>query len=141
MWGVALIVCVLGAIFTLCGHPVFASLFRLRVCSRLPTTGGSPRSLPAAIALRQHLSADSLPATLPTARPTAARRRSFPQTIDAREADEANNDQGFSFFKKELGAGSEVAGEDVALKAIEQEMLAVRQLYKNGHLIINQNVV
>ena len=57
------------------------------------------------------------------------------ETIDAREADEAKNDQGFSFFKKELGAGSEVAGEDVALKAIEQEMLAVRQLYNNGHLI------
>ena len=57
------------------------------------------------------------------------------ETIDAREVDEAKNDQGFSFFKKELGAGSEVAGEDVALKAIEQEMLAVRQLYNNGHLI------
>ena len=57
------------------------------------------------------------------------------KTIAAEAADETNSGQGFSFFKKEPGSGSEAAGEDAALKAIEQEMLAVRQLYSNGHLI------
>ena len=56
-------------------------------------------------------------------------------TIDAPAADKTKSGQGFSFFKKELDAGSEAVGEDGALKAIEQEMLAVRQLYSNGHLI------
>ena len=57
------------------------------------------------------------------------------EKIDAPAAAETNSGQGFSFFKKELDAGSEAAGEDAALKAIEQEMLAVRQLYTKGHLI------
>ena len=57
------------------------------------------------------------------------------ETMDAPAADETNSGQGFSFFKKEPDTGSEAAGEDAALKAIEQEMLAVRQLYSNGHLI------
>ena len=57
------------------------------------------------------------------------------ETIDAPAADETNNGQGFSFFKKALDTGSGTAGEDAALQAIEQEMLAVRQLYSNGHLI------
>ena len=56
-------------------------------------------------------------------------------TIDAPAADKTKSGQGFSFFKKDLDAGSEAAGEDGALRAIEQEMLAVRQLYSNGHLI------
>jgi hypothetical protein len=57
------------------------------------------------------------------------------ETTDAPTADETNIGQGFSFFKKEPGSESESAGEDAALKVIEQEMLAVRQLYNNGHLI------
>jgi hypothetical protein len=57
------------------------------------------------------------------------------ETIDALAADETNSGQGFSFFKKEPEPGSEAAGEDAALRAIEQQMLAVRQLYSNGHLI------
>ena len=57
------------------------------------------------------------------------------ETMDAPAADETNSGQGFSFFKKEPDIGLETAGEDAALKAIEQEMLAVRQLYSNGHLI------
>ena len=57
------------------------------------------------------------------------------ETIDAPAADETSSGQGFSFFKKEPDTGSEAPGEDAALKAIEQEMLAVRQLYSNGHLI------
>lgn len=55
--------------------------------------------------------------------------------IDAPTAGEKPSDQGFSFFKKQPDVGSEVSGEDAALKVIEQEMLAVRQLYSNGHLI------
>jgi hypothetical protein len=57
------------------------------------------------------------------------------ETIDAPAADETNSGQGFSFFKKEPDSGSNAADDDAALKAIEQEMLAVRQLYSNGHLI------
>ena len=57
------------------------------------------------------------------------------ETIDAPAADETNSGQGFSFFKKEPDFRSEAAGEDAVLKAIEQEMLAVRQLYSNRHLI------
>ena len=57
------------------------------------------------------------------------------KTIGAPAAGEKNSDQGFSFFKKQPDARSEASGEDPALKAIEQEMLAVRQLYNNGHLI------
>jgi hypothetical protein len=57
------------------------------------------------------------------------------EKIDAPAAAETNSGRGFSFFKKEPDAGAEAAGEDAALKAIEQEMLAVRQLYSNGHLI------
>ena len=56
------------------------------------------------------------------------------QTIDAPAADKTNGGQGFSFFKKEPDSGSKEADEDAALKAIEQEMLAVRQLYSNGQL-------
>lgn len=56
-------------------------------------------------------------------------------TIVSPAADETNSGKGFSFFKKEQDSGSEAAGEDVALKAIEQEMLAVRQLFSDGHLI------
>jgi hypothetical protein len=57
------------------------------------------------------------------------------ETIDASAADETNSGREFSFFKKEPDSGSEAAAEDAALKAIEQEMLAVRKLYSNGHLI------
>ena len=57
------------------------------------------------------------------------------ETIDASAADETNSGREFSFFKKEPDSGSEAAAEDAALRAIEQEMLAVRQLYSNGHLI------
>ena len=57
------------------------------------------------------------------------------KTTVAPAAAETNSDQGFSFFKKEPDLRSGAADEDAALKAIEQEMLAVRQLYSNGHLI------
>ena len=42
---------------------------------------------------------------------------------------------GFSFFKKTQDAGGADLDEDHALVAIEQEMLAVRNLYTGGHII------
>ena len=57
------------------------------------------------------------------------------EAIDVLAADETDIGQGFSFFKKELDTGSEAVDEDATLIAIEQEMLAVRQLYSNGHMI------
>ena len=42
---------------------------------------------------------------------------------------------GFSFFKKAQDAETVETGEDPALVAIEQEMLAVRRLYTGGHVL------
>ena len=42
---------------------------------------------------------------------------------------------GFSFFKKAKEAEKEGGDEDPTLVAIEQEMLAVRALYRGGHII------
>ena len=52
----------------------------------------------------------------------------------------ANNSEteaadGFSFFKKAQDAETGETGEDPALVAIEQEMLAVRRLYTGGHVL------
>ena len=52
----------------------------------------------------------------------------------------ANNSEteaagGFSFFKKAQDAETDETGEDPALIAIEQEMLAVRRLYTGGHVL------
>ena len=48
---------------------------------------------------------------------------------------EAKTGDGFSFFKKPLDSENRENGETPALVAIEQEMLAVRRLYKGGHVI------
>jgi len=48
---------------------------------------------------------------------------------------EAKTEDGFSFFKKAPDAETGENGEDPALVAIEQEMLAVRRLYTGGHVI------
>ena len=48
---------------------------------------------------------------------------------------EAETAEGFSFFKKAQDAETGETGEDLALVAIEQEMLAVRRLYTGGHVI------
>ena len=48
---------------------------------------------------------------------------------------EAKTGDGFSFFKKSLDADIGETGETPALVAIEQEMLAVRRLYTDGHVI------
>ena len=54
--------------------------------------------------------------------------------IDENEA-ETEPAEGFSFFKKAPDAETGETGEDPALVAIEQEMLAVRRLYTGGHVI------
>ena len=48
---------------------------------------------------------------------------------------EAKTGDGFSFFKKTLDPDIGIADESPALVAIEQEMLAVRSLYMDGHVI------
>ena len=53
-------------------------------------------------------------------------------TIALAESEKAG---GFSFFKKAQDAEIEENSEDSALVAIEQEMLAVRRLYTDGHVI------
>jgi len=54
--------------------------------------------------------------------------------VDETEA-ETETAEGFSFFKKAPDAETGENGEDPALVAIEQEMLAVRRLYRGGHVI------
>ena len=48
---------------------------------------------------------------------------------------ETEASDGFSFFKKAHDAEAGETGEDPALVAIEQEMLAVRRLYTGGHVL------
>ena len=54
---------------------------------------------------------------------------------DANYEAETETAGGFSFFKKTQDAGCADLDEDPALVAIEQEMLAVRNLYTGGHII------
>ena len=62
-------------------------------------------------------------------------------SIELSEPDNtANNSEteaadGFSFFKKAHDAEAGETGEEPALVAIEQEMLAVRRLYTGGHVL------
>ena len=44
-------------------------------------------------------------------------------------------EEGFSFFKKDIESDPVESSEDPVLLAIEQEMLAVRKLYTEGHLL------
>lgn len=46
-----------------------------------------------------------------------------------------SDQDGFSFFKKDAESRTVESSEDPALLAIEQEMLAVRQLFTEGHLM------
>ena len=48
---------------------------------------------------------------------------------------ETEASDGFSFFKKAHDAEAGETGDDPALVAIEQEMLAVRRLYTGGHVL------
>ena len=54
---------------------------------------------------------------------------------DADHEAETERADGFSFFKKTQDAAGADLDEDPALVAIEQEMLAVRNLYTGGHII------
>ena len=62
-------------------------------------------------------------------------------SIELSEPDStANNSEteaadGFSFFKKAQDEDTGETGEDPALVAIEQKMLAVRRLYTGGHVL------
>ena len=60
---------------------------------------------------------------------------SEPVDIDNVANIEAETDDGFSFFKKSPDADIGETGEAPALVAIEQEMLAIRRLYTDGHVI------
>ena len=57
------------------------------------------------------------------------------EPVDTDKIDETEPAEGFSFFKKAPDAETGETGEDPALVAIEQEMLAVRRLYTGGHVI------
>ncbi len=60
---------------------------------------------------------------------------SEPVDIDNVADTEATTGDGFSFFKKSSEADIGKTGESPELVAIEQEMLAVRRLYADGHVI------
>ena len=57
------------------------------------------------------------------------------EPVDTADNAETETADGFSFFRKAQDAESGEAGEDPALVSIEQEMLAVRRLYTDGHVI------
>ena len=57
------------------------------------------------------------------------------EQIDNRDTVKIENQDGFSFFKREQESETVDHDEDPALIAIEQEMLAVRALYADGHII------
>ena len=57
------------------------------------------------------------------------------EPVNTANNSEAEASDGFSFFKKAQDAEAGETGEDPALVAIEQEMLAVRRLYTGGHVL------
>ena len=57
------------------------------------------------------------------------------EQVDNGDTVETENKDGFSFFKREQASETVEHNEDPALIAIEQEMLAVRALYADGHII------
>ena len=71
----------------------------------------------------------------PAADKTPMIELSEPVNTDNMAESEAKTDDGFSFFKKSLGADIGETEEAPALVAIEQEMLAIRRLYTGGHVI------
>ena len=54
--------------------------------------------------------------------------------VDAANSPKAKTEDGFQFFKRN-GAEKTQSDEDAALAAIEQEMLAIRQLFADGHIL------
>ena len=71
--------------------------------------------------------------TQPVTDKTPSIEMSEPVNTDNNSETEAAD--GFSFFKKAQDAETVEIGEDPALVAIEQEMLAVRRLYTGGHVL------
>ena len=71
--------------------------------------------------------------TQPVTDKTPSIEMSEPVNTDNNSETEAAD--GFSFFKKAQDAETGETGEDPALVAIEQEMLAVRRLYTGGHVL------
>ena len=59
---------------------------------------------------------------------------------DAENSSKAKTEDGFQFFKRN-GAEKAQSDDDVALVAIEQEMLAIRQLFADGHVLKDVYVV
>jgi hypothetical protein len=53
---------------------------------------------------------------------------------DAANSPNAKTEDGFQFFKRN-GAEKAQSDDDAALAAIEQEMLAIRQLFTDGHIL------
>jgi hypothetical protein len=53
---------------------------------------------------------------------------------DTANSPESKTEDGFQFFKRDSGEKSQI-DDDAALAAIEQEMLAVRQLFADGHIL------
>ena len=53
---------------------------------------------------------------------------------DAVNSPKAKTEDGFQFFKRN-GAEKTQSNDDAALAAIEQEMLAIRQLFADGHIL------
>ena len=53
---------------------------------------------------------------------------------DAANSPKAKTEDGFQFFKRN-GAEKTECDDDAALAAVEQEMLAIRQLFADGHIL------
>ena len=53
---------------------------------------------------------------------------------DSANSPKAKTEDGFQFFKRN-GAEKTQSDDDAALAAIEQEMLAIRQLFADGHIL------
>ena len=54
--------------------------------------------------------------------------------VDAANSSEFKTEDGFQFFKRN-GAETTLSDDDAALAAIEQEMLTIRQLFVDGHIL------
>ena len=58
----------------------------------------------------------------------------YPTKPEATNLSEASSEDGFQFFKR-TGEEKVQGDDDLALAAIEQEMLAIRQLFADGHIL------
>ena len=65
---------------------------------------------------------------------SGAESRDHAVKADAANAAKARTEDGFQFFKRNGGEKTQ-NDDDAALAAIEQEMLAIRQLFADGHIL------